>query len=273
MSRIYLYLVSLIIGIVFLGPFLWILLTSFKTDKDIYSIPLQILPQHWTLSQYVKIFQGSTELGVYFYNSIVVTLTSVLIVLFLSSMSGYGFARYRFKGNVAIMAFLLLVMAVPWAVYLVPIYMMEDSMNLLDSKLGLILPYAALNLPLAILIMKGSYLVVSKEIEEAALVDGCNDYQTWYRIMLPIVKPGIATVFIFTSIQVWEEFMFARTMVTDNNNWTLPVGITMLQSEAQSWAFGILSAAIILSMIPLLTVFLSFQQYFIRGITDGALKG
>ncbi|WP_248928390.1 carbohydrate ABC transporter permease [Paenibacillus hamazuiensis] len=272
MSRFILYVISGLIGLLFIAPFIWILLTSLKSDQDIYGA-VRILPQEWTLVQYIHIFQGSVNLGMYFMNSISITAVSVAAVVLLSSMSGYGFARFKFKGDVLFIGFLLLIMAVPWAVYLVPIYIMESKSGLINTKLGLILPYITLNLPLAILIMRGNYRGVSKEIEEAALMDGCTVFQTWYRIMLPIVKPGLATVFIFSAIQIWEEFMFARTLVSDNINWTLPVGITMLRSEAQSWAFGTLSAAIILSLIPLLTVFILAQQYFIRGITDGAIKG
>mgnify|MGYP001385376818 CR=1 FL=1 len=273
MSRWIFYAIAIFTGFLFLAPFLWILLTSLKTDKDIYSLPIRIFPREVTLEQYIGIFQGSAKLGIYFTNSVVVTIISVAAIVLLSSMSGYGFARYRFFGDTLFIGFLLLVMAVPWAVYLVPIYIMEFKLHILNSKIGLILPYIALNLPLAILIMRGNFRGVSKEIEEAALVDGCSVMQTWARIMMPIVKPGLATVFIFTSIQVWEEFMFARTLITDYLNWTLPVGITMLRNEAQSWAFGTLSAAIVLCLIPLLVVFLSAQQYFIRGITEGAIKG
>lgn len=271
-SRIVLYAISSLIGFIFIAPFLWILLTSLKSDQDIYGA-VRILPQEWTLVQYINIFQGSVNLGMYFMNSMIVTAVSVSAVVVLSSMSGYGFARFKFKGDILFIGFLLIIMAVPWAVYLVPIFIMESKLGFVNTKLGLILPYIALNLPLAILIMRGNYRGVSNEIEEAALMDGCTMFQTWYRIMLPIVKPGLATVFIFGSIQIWEEFMFARTLISDNVNWTLPVGITMLRSEAQSWAFGTLSAAIILSLIPLLIIFILAQQYFIRGITEGAIKG
>lgn len=272
-NKIIAYFIAFIVGLLFLAPFIWVILTSLKHDNDIYSQPLSIFPEKFTLTQYISIFTNSPELIRYFLNSSLVTFFTVILVVVFSAMAGYVLARYDFLGKKTLFFLILIVMFVPWVIFLIPIYMLENSFELVNTRVGLILPYVSLTLPLAIFIMRGNFLGIPKEIEEAALVDGCNVFQMWYRIMLPMVKPGIATVVILTGISVWEEFMFAKSLVTTQSVWTLPVGITMLQQESQSWAFGILSAAIILSLIPLLILFIVFQKHFIKGITEGSLKG
>ncbi|WP_010281009.1 carbohydrate ABC transporter permease [Bacillus timonensis] len=268
-----LYFITIFVGFAFVFPFIWVLLTSLKTDDDIYQQPIKILPEQFTLEQYTSIFTKSPELLTFFWNSTLITIISVALVTIFSGMAGYVIARYKFVGSKSFFFLLLLVMFVPWVIFLIPIYILEDTLNLVNTRVGLILPYIALNLPLGIFIMRGNFNLIPKEIEDAALVDGCNVFQMWYKIMLPMVRPGLATVIILTGISVWEEFMYARSLITSQEAWTVPVGITMLQQEAQAWAFGTLSAAILLSLIPLLILFLAFQKYFIKGITDGSVKG
>ena len=167
----------------------------------------------------------------------------------------------------------LLVLTIPYAVYLIPVFILENRLDLVDTRLGLILPYVALNLPLAIFIMRGTFRNIPKEMEDAALIDGAGRLQTWSRVMMPIAMPGVATTGIFTFVMVWSEFMFARALMLSKKAYTLPIGITFLQSEAQSWNFGVLAAAIVLTLLPVLVVFLLLQRFLVKGIMEGALKG
>jgi ABC-type glycerol-3-phosphate transport system permease component len=144
---------------------------------------------------------------------------------------------------------------------------------MLDTCWGLILPYVATNLPLAVFIMQSQFNSVPKELSEAARIDGCNQWKTFYKIMVPVVKPGIATVIIFTFITVWGEFTYARTLTTTPKSQTLSVGITFLRDEAASWQYGTLCATIVLSLIPTLIIFLAMQKYLVKGIMEGAVKG
>lgn len=266
----------LLIGVVslFLAPFLWTFLTSLKPNEEIYSESVKILPTRIDFTHYLTILTQMKDFYSYFLNSVDITFWTLLLVGILSSLTGYAFGgSFYFKGQGIVFGFILLVLTLPYAIYLIPIYIMQDHLNLIDSHWGLILPYTAINLPMAILIMRGNFRNLPKELEEAAIIDGCSIFQAWYKIMVPMVKPAMAIVVILTFINVWGEFMFARTLTQSAAATTLSVGITYLRDEAASWQYGTLTAAITLSLLPPLIVFLAMQKYFIRGITEGSLKG
>jgi len=171
------------------------------------------------------------------------------------------------------MAFVLLVLTIPYAIYLIPIFIMEDAFNLRNSYLALILPYVALNLPWGLFIMRGTFKTIPSEFEDSAKIDGCSEFQMWFRIMLPLAKPGIATTTIIAFIFVWQEFLFAVTLQTDSYWKTLPVGIVHIKDELQALAYDNLSVAILISLIPIFIMFLLLKDFFIKGITEGGLKG
>lgn len=234
---------------------------------------MKLFPGSIFLEHYTGIFQGAGHFSSYFSNSVIVTLITILLVLILSASSGYAFASLNFPGRRPLLFLCVMVITVPLATYLIPIYLMEDRLNLINTHLGLILPYTAVNLPMAVLIMRASFRKIPVEIEEVAILDGCNLFQAWYRIHLPLVIPGLSVVCLFTFINVWGEFMFARTLTNTPAAQTLPVGITFLRDEAASWQYGSLSAVIVLSLIPLLAVFLCLQKYLIKGLPDAGSKG
>ena len=167
----------------------------------------------------------------------------------------------------------MLVITLPYVIYLIPIYIMQSKMNMIDTNLGLILPYIATNLPMSVFIMRGQFNGVPNEMMEAARIDGANQWQTFSKTVIPVVKSGIATVIIMTFVTVWGEFTYARTLSVTPKSQTLAVGITFLRDEAASWQYGTLTATIILSLIPVMVIFLSMQKYFVKGIMAGAIKG
>lgn len=262
-----------VISFVFIVPFLWTLLTSVKTDAEIYTSTMIILPSKVTFSHYVKVITQMGDFVKYFKNSVITSFWSVLMVVVFSATMGYAFAKLQFKFKNVYLGFVLLILTLPYVIYLIPIYLMQSKFDLIDTNTGLVLPYIATNLPMAVFIMRGQFNGVPSSLSEAATIDGCNAWQVFRRIVLPVVKPGIATVIIFTFINVWGEFTYARTLTTTVSSQTLPVGITFLRDEATSWQYGTLTATITMSLIPLLAIFLSMQKYFIRGIMEGALKG
>jgi len=150
---------------------------------------------------------------------------------------------------------------------------MESKLNLLDTYIGLILPYVALNLPFGIFIMRGTFRIIPSELEDAARIDGCNVFQIFHKIMLPLSMQGVATVAVLTFVAVWGEFLFALTIMESSLMKTLPVGIVLLRDEGQSWAYGLLSAAVVVSIIPVILFFIVLQKYFVRGMIEGSLKG
>ena len=272
-SKIIVFILLLIIAIVFLTPFIWTFLTSLKDNKEIYSGKLVIIPTILTFEHYVKVITQMQDFILFFRNTTVVTVFSVIATVVLSAMAGYAFAKLKFWGKNLYMAFILIILTLPYAIYLIPIYIMENKVNLINTYTGLILPYIAINLPLSVFIMRGQFMTIPNGLMEASTIDGCNFIQVWTRIMMPIVKPGVAIIIIFTFINVWGEFTFARTLTNTAAAQTLAVGITFLRDEAASWQYGTLCATITMSLVPLLAIFLSMQKYFIRGIMEGALKG
>ena len=268
-----LYAAASIVTIIFVAPLLWVVLTSLKPNEEIYRVPLTILPQQVVFSQYEHVLIEMSEFTVYFINTVVVSSVSLILIVLLGSLAGYAFGCLSFRGSRVLLALVLVALTVPYAVYLIPVFIMENWLNLVDTKLGLILPYTALNLPLAIFIMRGTYRNIPKEIEDQAMIDGAGRLQSWFRVMTPIAMPGVATTAIFTFVSVWSEFMFARALMLSKGSYTLPIGITFLQSESQSWNFGVLGAAIVLTLLPILAVFLALQRFLVRGIMEGALKG
>jgi ABC-type glycerol-3-phosphate transport system permease component len=209
----------------------------------------------------------------FFRNSVNISFWSVLVVTILSATLGYAFSKLYFRFKSFFLGFILVVLTLPYVIYLIPIYIMQSKVDIINTHLGLILPYIALNLPLAVFIMRGQFNGIPNTIMDAATIDGCNSFDVFSRVMLPMVKPGVATVVIFTFINVWGEFTYGRTLTSTAKSHTLPVGITFLRDEATAWQFGSLTATIVLTLIPVLIIFLTMQKYFIKGIMEGALKG
>ena len=272
-KRIIMTIIVVISGLIFVLPLLWTLQTSFRPIFDIYQYPPRVIAGRLTLANYQYIFTEMDGFTRYFLNSIVVTFFTVAIVLISSAMSGYAFGARKFKGQNALFMAIILVLGVPYIVYLIPIYMMEDKMGLLNTWLGLILPYVALNLPWGLLIMRGAFSTIPLDVRDAAVIDGCNEFQLWYRVMLPLTRPALAATAIITFVFAWQEFLFVSTLMSRNEWQTLPVGIVWLRDELQTVVYGRVSAMIVISIVPIIILFIVFRKFFIKGLTEGMLKG
>ena len=272
-SSIIIFIILAISSFLFIVPFLWTFLTSLKTNQEIYTSQIRVFPTVVSFEHYVRVITRMGDFIRFFNNSVIVGFWSVLAIVILSSTLGYAFSKLEFKFKRFFLGVFLFVITLPYVIYLIPIYMMKMRMNLINTHLGLILPYIALYLPMAVFIMRGQFNGVPDTLRDAARIDGCGAFGIFTRVMLPVVKPGIASVIIFTFINVWGEFTYARTLTINARSQTLPVGITFLRDEATSWQYGSLTATIVLTLIPVLIIFLSMQKYFIKGIMEGALKG
>lgn len=271
--NVVIFIILALTSFIFIIPFLWTFITSVKTDAEIYSSTVIILPSVVTFDNYINVLTKMQNFLLFFRNSVVSSFWSVLMTVILSASMGYAFGKLEFVGKKYFMGFILLILTLPYVIYLIPIYLMQSQFNLNNTITGLVLPYIATNLPMAVFIMRGQYSNVPKELCEAAKIDGCGEWKVFEKVVLPCVRPGIATVIIFTFINVWGEFTYARTLTSTTASQTLPIGITLLRDEAASWQYGTLTATITMSLVPLLAIFLSMQKYFIKGIMDGALKG
>lgn len=272
-ANIVIFITLAVTSFTFIIPFLWTFITSVKTDAEIYSSTVIIIPSVVTFDNYIKVLTKMQNFLLFFRNSVLSSFWSVLMTVILSATMGYSFGKLEFVGKKYYLGFVLLILTLPYVIYLIPIYLMQSKFDLNNTITGLVLPYIATNLPMAVFIMRGQYAGIPNELCEAAKLDGCNEWKLYEKVVLPCVRPGIATVIIFTFINVWGEFTYARTLTSTTISQTLPIGITLLRDEAASWQYGTLTATITMSLVPLLAIFLSMQKYFIKGIMDGALKG
>jgi ABC-type glycerol-3-phosphate transport system permease component len=266
--------VLIVISIVSVLPFLWIILSSFKPYGELYSKQLTFLPHTYTLTNYYKMFERMVGFGYYYRNTILVSFGTVVLTLFAGSLAAYALSRFRFRGHQVIFLVFLATIMVPGEVGLIGQYELLSAYRLLNTLTGLTLSYTAFNLALTIFIMRGVFAAVPQEMLDAARVDGCSWWESFWRIMVPMGGSGLAAAGTLVFLNAWNEFIFALTM----NNWTdeartLTVGIQLLQGQWQHWDYGVLFASVMLSFLPVIILFLLLQKTFMRGLTAGAVKG
>jgi ABC-type glycerol-3-phosphate transport system permease component len=261
--------VVILAAAVFLFPLAWMLLTSLRPRADIYKEVPTIIPEAFNLDNYRYILSQRNFLR-FFLNSVVVTSAAVSIVLFSSLMGGYAFGMRRFRGQNMLFYLVTLVLAVPYIMYLVPIFVMEMYLDLRNTWLGLILPYVALNLPWGLLIMRGAFSTIPLDLKDSATIDGASEMRFVFAISTPILKPALAATTIITFVFVWEEFLFASSI--NVRNYTLPVYFKFLLVETQGQEWGKVGAVVV-TILPVLILFLIFRNFFIKGLSEGMLKG
>jgi len=269
-----LYLVLAVVSALSLLPFLWVVLSSLKPHDELYSKHLTFWPHAWTLKNYTQMFERMVGFGLYYRNSILVSCGTVVLTLFVGSLAAYALARFRFKGNRALLLIFLGTMMVPGEVGLIGQYELLSSYRLLNTLTGLTLSYSAFSLALTIFVMYSVFVSVPQELLDAARVDGCSWWESYWQIMIPMGASGLAAAGTLVFLNSWNEFIFALTM----NNWsdearTLPVGIQLLQGQWQHWDYGVLFSSVMLSFLPVIILFLLLQKTFMRGLTAGAVKG
>jgi len=264
------FLIVIFAAVVFMFPLAWMLLTSLRPRADIYKEVPTIIPEAFNLDNYRYILSQKNFLK-FFINSIAVTSFTVSIVLFSSLMGGYAFGMRRFRGQNMLFYLVTLVLAVPYIMYLVPIFVMEMYLDLRNTWLGLILPYVALNLPWGLLIMRGAFSTIPLDLKDSATIDGCSEFRFVFSICTPILKPALAATTIITFVFVWEEFLFASSI--NVRNYTLPVYFKFLLVETQGQEWGKVGAVVIVTILPVLILFLIFRNFFIKGLSEGMLKG
>lgn len=272
LSHIFLIILSLIS----IGPFLWLMSTALKSaNENIFNYPPTLIPEHITLANFVNVWQNS-PFALYIINSFIVSFLTIILNLVLSALAAYPLARMNFKGKNFIFYSILATIMVPFQVIMIPTYLMVLRLNLVDSVsafagfAGLILPFAVN--AFGIFLMRQAFMGIPKELEEAAVIDGCNSFQIWWKILVPLVKPAFATLAIFTFVGTWSEFLWPSIVLSKQTMYTLPVGLNHLQGVfSANWRF--IAAGAIISILPILIFFLALQKYFIGRTIQGAVKG
>ncbi len=257
-------------------PFLWLLSTALKSpSENVFAYPPQFIPAQPTLQNFISVWQ-KVPMPWFFINSIVVTLLTIVFNIALSVMAAYPLARMRFKGQNTIFFSILATMMIPFQVLMIPLYLICLKLNLTDAAgivngwLGLVLPFAVSGF--GIFFVRQALVTLPKELEESAVLDGCNSLQILWHVLLPLIRPTLATLAVFAFMATWGEFLWPSIILSEPSHFTLPVGLVQLQS-AFSADWKLIAAGTLLSMVPMLVFFFALQKYFVSGATSGAVKG
>lgn len=271
LKNIIIYIILVFGAIIAIIPFLYMFSTSLKDQVFVFEIPPRLIPKDPVIQNYVVAWNAG-GFKQYFFNSLIVAISTVVLTLLFSSMLAYVFARFKFPGNNILFYSLLITLMIPAIVYIIPEFILMKRLHLLNSLFGLILVYTSAQLPLHTFFLKGFFEEIPKELEDAAKIDGCNIIRMYWQIMLPLAKPALATLCIFSFLFSWDEFIVALTMINDVNKRTLPVGLMMFHGQyITKW--GLVFAASIIAIFPIIAVFIIFQRHFVKGIITSGLKG
>lgn len=257
-----------IVALLFLFPFYWMISSSFKPLFVAISIPPEWFPKEPIIDNYTYLFRQNTTR--WFLNSFIVSAATTIMVLLTSSMAGYSLSKKKYPGRDAIFWIFVAVMTLPKQVLLVPLFIMMKNFNLFDTYTGLIIP--AVGWPFGVFLMKQFTQTMPSELLQSAEIDGCTEWQKFSKIALPLVKPGLGALAIFTFMSSWNDYFWQLIMIKTTLMKTLPLGVASLQEEF-SKNYGVIMAGSTLASLPMLVVFLVFQKYFTQGITLGAVKG
>lgn len=265
--------------IVFLGlwlvitifPLYWILITSFKTPGAIFSYPLTYWPEEFSLINYVTLFQ-KTDFGTYVLNSLIVATAAATIATFISMLSAYVLARFEFRSKSAVLMAFLVTQMIPTFIALGPLYLLMVKLNLVDNRFGLTLIYVAVSIPFCTIMLRGFFANIPDALEEAAMIDGCSRFGALFRVIVPIMKPGIVAAFIFNFVNSWNELFLSVTLMNKDENKTIPTALNgFISSFNIDW--GSMSAAAVLTILPTMVLFAFASRYIVQGLTAGAVKG
>ena len=267
--RTALYIVLALVGVITVFPFVWMVLSSFKTNGEIQSIVQTLLPQEATVDNYLNL-QETFDFLRYFMNSIFIALAVTVLVIYTSCLCGYVLGKYQFKGKNIIFGFVMMTMMVPWSVTIIPRYTMFMEAGLQDTYLSLILPVMVSGF--GIFMMKQNMESIPDELIEAARIDGSNEFQTFHKLILPLCKNGISAIAIFQFLWVWEDYLWPYLMIDSEGKQLLAVGLTLFNGR-YSTDYGGLFAATTISILQGIIVCVIFQKRCVAGVAAGAVKG
>jgi multiple sugar transport system permease protein len=252
-------------------PALWILATSFKAEVELTAKPITWFPRDATFNNYIAAFRDQ-PLPSYLLNSAIVALSSMVVSLFIASLAAYSIARLNLKHRGLILTSIIAVSMFPLVTLMVPLFEIMRTLGLLNSYFALVLPYTVLNLPICTLILVSFFQDIPRDLENAAMIDGCTRLGALWRVVVPLAAPGVFTAGILAFVNAWDEFLLALSFNSAAGYRTLPVGIQMYQGEF-SFPWPTISAALIIAMVPVVIVILIFQERVVSGLTSGGVKG
>lgn len=263
---------SLIIFLVaFMFPIYWMFVTSFQTNSDLFQLPPKFIPINVTLQSYIDVM-NSPEFIVFYKNTVIVAGGATLLCIFVSIFAGYAFSRVRFRGSNLLLLLFLSTQMFPAVTLLIGLYSLYSSLNLLNTLTVLILANTTTALPFCIMLMKTFFDGISKELEEAAEIDGASRFKTLFKVIVPLTTPGIMAVSIYTFLIAWDDFLFGLTLVSDMSMRTISPGLALKFMGEFTYNWSGASAAAVIATLPLLIVFMFLQRYMVEGLTAGGVK-
>jgi len=270
MSRVVIYLVLGLMAAGFLYPVVLMVLTAFKSTPEIFRNPFGP-PESWSLDTFRRVWDRA-NFGLYLRNSLLITGASALLLLASAAPAAYALARYSFKLRGVLSLFFLAGIMIPIRLGILPLYLLMRDLNLLDTPFALILTYTASGMPMSVFLLSVFFRNLPRELEDAARMDGCTETQTFWRIMLPLVRPGLATVVIVNVVPWWNDFFFPLLFLTSDTWKTIPLGMQIFFGQhLVDWS--LVFSGMVLASLPLLIIYLIMSRQFIAGLTAGAVKG
>lgn len=262
----------LVLAFISLCPILWALSTSLKGPREVLAIPPYLFPRQITWENYLYLFQGDVGILANLRNSAVYTFTAMILTVSFGAMAAYAITRFNFTGKTPLLTLVLTTMTIPLMGTLIPTFFYLTRLQLVDKWATLIIIYWAHSLPFAIWLLRGFFESVPSDLEKAALVDGYSRFESFYKVLLPLSRPGLVTAAIFVFLTAWNDYIVAVTMIKNPALRPLPVGIiSFLGEHGREW--GPLTAGAILAIVPVIVLFVTFRHYFLGGLTSGAVKG
>src|SRR5690606_15784656 len=256
------------LALIFLYPLIWTAVSSVS--------PLAGTSQTdgWGFGNYVSLTKYQAGIWVYLWNSTVVSVLTVALTLLISLLGGYAFARFSFPGKNALFLLTLAILMVPYATLLIPLYVILNAVGLQNSLVGVALVITMFQLPFSMFMMRISFESIPRELDEAAMVDGCSSWGALWRVLLPAVKPGLVTVGLFAFLTAWNDFLAPLVLINDSNRMTLPLAVANLRGQVQGVVdYGATEAGVVVLALPCILLFLILQRHYVRGFMSGAFKG
>ena len=270
-GRTLIYLILCIYAVIQLFPLFWLVTFSLKDNNQIFGDNIIGLPDPWVFENYAEALKNA-KVGIYVLNSLIVTGTTIILTIIISTMAAYAIARMKWQFSNLFLLFITMGMMIPVHASLLPLFQSFSKMGILNTRLALILPYLGFAIPLAVNVLTIFFRTIPAELEEAAVIDGCNIYQSFIRIMLPMVKPAIATTSIFTYLSSWNELMFATTFINKAQLKTLTVGVmSMIGQYSTRW--GPIGAGLVIATVPSIIGYMFVSAQLPNAISAGAVKG
>jgi multiple sugar transport system permease protein len=263
---------SLILTLSFLFPIYWMLVSSMKTDAEIFTIPATLLPAKFTLKNYVDVLSSNYSVSNSFLNSFLTAMGTSILGVLLALPASYALARYRFRGKAIMTVLFLVSQMMPPTLTLVPLYLMFIRMKLINSLLGVIFAIVSSTVPLSVMIMRTYYLNIPKELEEAARIDGCGVFRTFIQIILPVASTGAYTIAVFAFIAGWNNLIYPMTFITKSYKWPATAMLYSFNNE-YGLQWNLVMTYSMLLILPLLLIFIFLQKYMVVGLAEGSVKG